>query len=77
MTNTYITSKDTGREYWIDDKGLASPAADTEQDWELGCECELDWRCPHHAGLALPIDLINHRWAMDQTEMDRRGGWPD
>lgn len=39
------------------------------------CECELDWRCPLHAGQFTPLELTNHEWASVQTELDRQGGW--
>lgn len=47
--NTIFTSPATGRTYWIDAKGLATPVQDEEPEY-IGCECEIDWRCPLHAG---------------------------
>lgn len=36
----------TGRWYWIDAKGIATP--EVREDYEM-CECEMDWNCPMHS----------------------------
>lgn len=41
------------------------------------CECELDWRCPLHAGQPTPLELMNHYDAQQQANLDREGGWND
>lgn len=38
------------------------------------CECELDWRCPMHAGQPTPIELMNHYDAQEQADIDRQNG---
>lgn len=50
LRDTMFVSPATGRTYWIDDKGKAREMRDEDEEQELGCECEIDWRCPHHAG---------------------------
>lgn len=47
---TFYTSPATGVTYWIDAKGLATPALsqDEEEPEYLGCECEIDWNCGRH-----------------------------
>lgn len=52
---------------WDEDAALAEYEA-------RGCECELDWRCPLHEGMPTPLELQNHYWASEQTEIDRLHG---
>lgn len=44
-----------------------------EPDEYVGCECEMDWRCPHHAGL--PTFLETRYWGMDEDEARAHGVW--
>ncbi len=45
------------------------------RDYEdVGCECELDWRCHLHKGQFTPLELMNDEWAREQTEIDERNG---
>lgn len=40
---------------------------------DVGCECELDWRCGLHAGMHTPLELINDAFATAEADLDRYG----
>jgi hypothetical protein len=52
----------TGRITWDDlcfDLGVG---------YDVGCECELDWRCGLHAGMHTPLELLNDAFASSEVE---------
>lgn len=47
VRNDYVTTA-SGRTYWCDDDGVAT--LQMPDEYNIGCECEIDWRCGLHAG---------------------------
>lgn len=73
--NSFFTSPATGRFYWINEKGVATLADADEQDEYIGCECEIDWRCPHHAGQPTWLETRYDDLAAAEAEYEVRNGW--
>ena len=58
----------------IDDESMNTEPTTTTTDpdeydeYDMVCECELDWRCGLHAGQYTPLELMNDDWAKQEND---------